>query len=177
MAFAPNKTLPTTVFEAARKSGASLRQRTRLRFAFAFASDEDLLELEKELTMEAVKAGEIKPEGVLDGIYQGRWTDLLDWIIANWDSILKMIMAIIGLFAAGPTIAGLLIAVALLLVPATASAACEGGVCRPRVLIERKVERTVVVNRPVVRVLQPVRRVVHRDRFLLYRRVLRVHGE
>lgn len=171
VALTPNKTLPTTVFEAARKTGASLRQRTRLRFAFAFASDEDLLELEKELTMEAVKAGAIKPEGVKDGVFVGAWIDLLDWIIANWDSILKMIMAIIGLFAAGPTIAGLLIAAVLLLVPATASAQCAGGVCRvPRVTVEGK----VVVDRPFLRVA-PVRRFVHRD-FLLYRRVLRVHG-
>lgn len=181
VAWRQNKTLFPAIFEAARKADAPLRTRMRMRTLFAFASDDDLRELEKELTVEATKAGVIKPTGdnVVEGCYVGEWGDghILQWIIDNWDSILKMILSIIALFQVAPTI-GVLIFCAALLLGSTASAQCAGGVCqvpeRAAIIRHREVtvERTIVADR----VVQPVRRLIHRDRFLLYRRVLIRHG-
>lgn len=55
---------------------------------------------------------------------------------------------------------------------------CADGVCRVPIR-ERIVERTRIVERVRdVEVQRPVLRgVFHRERFLLYRRVLRRHGE
>lgn len=112
MAFRPNRTLASAIFEAARKKRVPLRQRAYLRTCFMFADDDKLRELEVELTAELVTSGAIPPTAVVDECYTGDWgvPPILDWILEHWEEILKIIMTIIGLFG----VTGVLMALWLL---------------------------------------------------------------
>ena len=99
------------VFEANRTLDRALRRifwkkrvplRTRIDIRKALRDPEKREEIEFSLSRMAVDSNAIPPEGEdVDeaGIFVGNWiTDLFDWLLDNWDSILAMIMQIIDLF-------------------------------------------------------------------------------
>ena len=98
--FTPNQTLDRALRRVFWRKGVKLRDRINIRQALR----DDLLreEIEFSLTAKAMDMGAIPPQSsdvTQEGIYVGNYiTNLLDWIIENWDSILEMILAIISLF-------------------------------------------------------------------------------
>jgi hypothetical protein len=160
-AYVANKTLSSTVFEAARKSRVGIAKRMYLRTCFMFASADKLKELEQELTTELVLAGVLPPEGVqvVDGCFVGNWQDFLQWIIDHWDDILRIIMTIIGLFAAPAMLGSFLMIILWIAAAGSVEAQCVGSVCRPparvlertkAVVVDRAPVRSVLVKRTVV---------------------------
>lgn len=95
--FAPNATFDDTIRSAMRKTRTPFL--TRVKVWLAMRNEEVRYEMELALTEKALEMGIVQPEGVDGaGVYGNPWTDFLDWVIANWDDILKIIMTIVDIF-------------------------------------------------------------------------------
>lgn len=98
--FSPNRTFERVLKVGFWKMGTPLLKRVKIRAALRH--DDIREEMEFAITQAALVAGVIprSSKNISEtGIYVGDWlTDLLDWIINNWDSILEIIMTIINLF-------------------------------------------------------------------------------
>ena len=73
----------------------------RIRIRRALRDEEVREEIEYGMSRMLAEAGLVAGD-LFDsntGIFVGDWLDIFDWIIANWSTILEMIMTIIGLFS------------------------------------------------------------------------------
>lgn len=102
MEFQANTSLDKALRKAFWKKRVGLLNRIRIRRAMR---DEELREeIEYSLSQMVRESGMVAGDQFDSetGIFVGNWlTDLFDYIINNWESILEMVMTIIMLFAAG----------------------------------------------------------------------------
>lgn len=133
--FKPNPTFDDAIRSALRKTRTPFL--TRVKVWLAMRNDEVRYEMELALTEKALEMGVLQPEGVDGaGVYGNPWTDFLDWIIANWDDILKIIMTIVDIFTdTQPADVGVYnwpadeILFCSLSAPQCAGPQCSGGSC------------------------------------------------
>ena len=97
--FKPNESLTKNVFTLMRENRVPLAMRARIRLCMFLPRTRKNLEL--ALTNMAISYGAIgygSHEIDEDGIYQGTWDNLLDFLEEHWDEILEIILAILPLF-------------------------------------------------------------------------------
>lgn len=98
MSFEENKTLDQAMDVAVERVDTSRRERRAVMWTLWWPRHRR--EFEQRLTAAAMAAGAIPPAAMVkDGVFCGNWlTDLLDWIVNNWETILEIISTILLFF-------------------------------------------------------------------------------
>lgn len=97
--FEPNNTLDMAMAKAVDEKSPGFFDRLSIRIALL--RPRKRYQLEKELTRQCMLAGVIPYESteIADGVFVGNWlVEIFDWIIANWETVLEIISAILLFF-------------------------------------------------------------------------------